>query len=44
MKRFINEKNIFLPSMFEHSYENKEIELQTIYRLHLMLIDYPEIR
>jgi hypothetical protein len=30
--------------MFEHFYENKEIELQTIYKLRLMLIDYPEIQ
>jgi len=32
------------PSMFEHSFENKEIVLQTIYKLHLMLIDHLEIQ
>jgi hypothetical protein len=43
IKKFLN-KRLSLPSMFEHFYENKEIELQTIYKLHLMLIDYPVLQ
>jgi hypothetical protein len=41
---FSKDKENLVPSMFEHFYENKEIDLQTIYKLHLMLIDYLEIQ